>query len=225
MKYDKDAEEARKIYNIYGDYFVKMEDRKKERKHLSEIILSMLGNIKGKKILDAGCGAGRECKVLAKKGAKVIGIDVSDRMIALAKERCKKLNVKFFVGDMGKTKFKENYFDMIITIFATMYKKNLKKLFREFKRILKKNGVLLIVVSHPIRKMIKYTKNYFERGKHWEIHDGIKFFNYYWTMEDYINTLISQGFIITEMREPKLKFENYKENFYPHYLILKAKVK
>jgi hypothetical protein len=69
--------------------------------------------------------------------------------------------------------------------------------------------------------MIKYTNNYFDSGKHWESFKGIKRFSYYRTMEEYINTIISEEFVLEEIREPKPKVKNSRESFYPHYLILK----
>lgn len=123
MKYNKDAEEFKKIFNEHGENYAKMKERDINRKYLSKIILSILGEVKNKKVLDAGCGAGDGCRMLAKKGAKVTGIDISEKMISLAKERCKSLNVKFYIGDMEKTKFKKKDFDIVIAIFSVMYKK------------------------------------------------------------------------------------------------------
>ena len=86
---DEDAKEARKIYNTYGKFFVEREEKNPDRKRISEIIISMINNSREKKILDAGCGTGKECELLAKRGAKVVGIDVSEFMIKLAERNAK----------------------------------------------------------------------------------------------------------------------------------------
>jgi ubiquinone/menaquinone biosynthesis C-methylase UbiE len=220
---DEDVKQARELYDKYGDLFERLEENDLNRRSLSKILHSMIGDIKGKKILDVGCGAGRDCKIMAEKGAKVIGIDVSPKMIALAQEKCKGLDVEFYLRDMERTGFPNEEFDIITAIFSVSYKKSLKKVLREFYRILKKNGEVFIVVSHPIRKMIKYTHNYFESGKHWENFKNIKRFGYYRTMEEYINSIISEGFVVREIREPKPKFKNPEENFYPHHLLLRIR--
>ncbi|MEM5772983.1 MAG: methyltransferase domain-containing protein, partial [Candidatus Aenigmatarchaeota archaeon] len=123
-------------------------------------------------------------------------------------------------GDMERTKFKNNSFDIIIAINSVTYKKNLKSVLKEFRRILKKDGEVFIVVPHPVRKMIKYTSNYFESGKHWENYKGIKWFNYYRTLEEYINTAISCGFKIKGIYEPKPAIRD-KFFYYPTFLIMK----
>lgn len=214
---DSDAREARKIYNLYGKDFVEKDEKNKDKKKVSSLVLSYLKNVKGKKILDAGCGAGRECEILAKKGAKVFGIDVSEFMLKIAKKRCKELGVKFFQRDMEKTGFSDESFDFVLAILSVQYKRNIKKVFNEFCRILKNRGKVLIVIPHPIKKMIEYTKNYFERGLHWERHGEIKYFNYYWTLEDYFNAILP-FFRIEEMRE----IGSFEEKNYPHFLLIKA---
>ncbi len=218
--FNKDAEEARRIYDIYGEYFVQIEEHNPNRKQLSKILSSMIEDVKGKKILDAGCGAGNDSEILAERGARVVGIDVSHKMIEMARKRCKNFRVDFYIEDMERTRFQDKEFDILIAVFSILYKKNLKKVIEEFKRILKDEGELYLVVSHPISKMIKHTKNYFDTGKHWKFFEKIKFFNYHRTMEEYINTLTSQGFVIKEIREPKPVTTS--ENFFPHYLIIKS---
>lgn len=107
-----------------------------------------------------------------------------------------------------------------------MYKKNLDSVLKEFNRILKKTGFILIVVPHPVRKMIKYNKmNYFVRGKRFEIWRGNKRFNYYRLFEDYINSIVNAKLKIEKLLEPKPPKETHKtpdyEISHPHYVILK----
>ncbi|MCS7106455.1 MAG: class I SAM-dependent methyltransferase, partial [Candidatus Aenigmarchaeota archaeon] len=198
--FDKDALEARKIYDKYGKYFIALEEKNEDRINVSRIVISLLGEVKGKKILDAGCGGGKDCLLMARKGAKVVGIDISPRMIEIARQRCNS-QVEFYVRDMQNTDFLEGEFDVIVSLFSLMYKKNLSLVFKEFRRILKKGGELILAVPHPIWKMMRYTKNYFFRGKRYELHGKMKLFNYYRTTEDYINTLVSSGFVLKEVKE------------------------
>jgi SAM-dependent methyltransferase len=71
-------------------------------------------------ILDVGCGTGRHCFELARRGYRVTGIDVSPGMIEIAKEKCssEELEVKFYCKDMRELDFHEN-FDAAYILFTT----------------------------------------------------------------------------------------------------------
>ncbi|MBL7160474.1 MAG: class I SAM-dependent methyltransferase [Candidatus Aenigmarchaeota archaeon] len=184
---------------------------------------SLMGNIKNKKMLFAGCGNGHECETAARENAIVTGIDVSDKEILFAKKNIK--DAKFLVMDFEKTVFKKNSFDIIVSIFSIMYKKNLISVLKEWRRILKADGFVIIVVPHPVRKMIAYNNmNYFVRGKRWENWKGIKRFNYYRLFEDYVDCFVGSKFKIAKLLEPKLnknEIENEIDIKHPNFLIFK----
>lgn len=238
-----DRDDARRIYNRFAEIFVKGQAAYEDRKIVSDALKDLLKDVRDKKILDAGCGAGFESRFLAKKGAKVIGIDISEKMIQIAEENCKGLNAKFLVQDFEKTNFEDNGFDIIISVYSIQYKKNLQKVLKEFYRLLKNNGEVILVVPHPIRKMIKYNEfNYFLTGKQWETKKWprkklrYKRFGYYRTLEQYFNSIATSNFKIVKIIEPKpVKPKVVKEEltvhgikfpetlWYPYTLILKLK--
>ncbi len=73
-------------------------------------------DFKNKRVLDSGCGAGVMLIPLAKKGAIMSGIDLSEYAINKGIEHCKKINIKaeLKVGDVKNIPFKDNYFDITI---------------------------------------------------------------------------------------------------------------
>ena len=74
-------------------------------------ILSILGDVEGKHILDAGCGNGYLCRILSKRGATVTGVDVSEKTIELAKttESEETRGIKYYVRSLGDLSiFKKN---------------------------------------------------------------------------------------------------------------------
>ena len=220
----QDSKLAKELYNKqFGKYSKKQAEYKVVRDSRKKIY-SILGNIKNKKILFAGCGDGFECILAVKKGAKVVGIDISEKGIELARENCSE--AKFLVMDFEKTGFKNNSFDIVISILAVMYKKNLSAVLKEFKRILKGKGFILLAVPHPIRKMVKYNKmNYFVKGKKWETWRGTKRFNYYRLFEDYFDSFFNSKLRVIKLTEPKPIKENKRtpiiEINHPHFLIFK----
>ena len=213
----KDEAAARKIYEKYGSKYDTEIGKGPNVRRVRSKILTLLGSARGKKILDAGCGSGILCKQIADRDGRIFGIDISPRMIELAKKKCKKCEFK--IGDFERTGFKAASFDAVVSINAIVYKKKLDGTLREFKRIIKRKGQIVLAVPHPMRKMLKYshTKDYFDTGKHWEIWKGIRRFNYYWTIEDYVEAFRRNGLIIDRLIEPR------SESKYPHFLIFQLR--
>jgi toxoflavin synthase len=79
--------------------------------------LSLIGDVKGKKVLDVACGEGRFTRILRKAGAQeVVGIDISDRMIESARqqEARQPLGIEYRVEDV-RTLVAQPYFDLVVS--------------------------------------------------------------------------------------------------------------
>jgi len=117
-------------------------------------VLKLTRNLKGKKVLDVGCGSGVFMLEFIKRGAEVIGIDYSQKMLDLAK---KELN--FYKADKKKYKlvlanaiclpFRDDSFDLVLATGLTDYMTDNDdlKFIKEATRVLKKDGSL--IVSFP----------------------------------------------------------------------------
>ncbi|MEO0093805.1 MAG: class I SAM-dependent methyltransferase [candidate division WOR-3 bacterium] len=115
-------------------------------------MFAILGNIKGKKVLDLACGEGYNTRILARKGAKVIGIDFAQKLIDYAKEQeaKDKLGINYYVCDASNLAiFKNNTFDIVTCFMALQDIENYQKAIKEVFRVLKKNGRFVFVISHP----------------------------------------------------------------------------
>jgi ubiquinone/menaquinone biosynthesis C-methylase UbiE len=101
--------------------------------------------IKGKIILDFGCGDGAEAeRFLSMKAGKVVGVDPSREMIRLAKKRM--LANATFIKSNGKTlRLNSNQFDLVYSRFVLHYIKNLEAPFIEIAKLLKKGGYFLAI--------------------------------------------------------------------------------
>ncbi len=102
------------------------------------------------RILDAGCGTGTLLIEIRKKIGKkceLIGIDPSEKLIKVARNKSKNLNIKFKEGLIENIKFKNNYFDTVLStlVFHHLPTELKKKGLKEIKRVLKPKGRLLIV--------------------------------------------------------------------------------
>ena len=127
------------------------------------MMLSMLPNIEGKRVLLLGCGTAEESEMLSKYNPeKITGIDISEKSIAIAKESYP--NCNFNVGDMLNLPFNEKEFDFIFSSLAITHVEDKDKVFKELYRVLDDNGQVLFSVGHPMRfatEKINYNGNNF----------------------------------------------------------------
>ncbi len=101
----------------------------------------------GCRILDAGCGTGVIARILVDNGFQVTGIDLSQKMVDIAKDRTPE--AQFIVGDMTALDFDDASFDGIVSTYALFHVPRTKhmSLFRDFHRILKKGGLILFSIG------------------------------------------------------------------------------
>ena len=116
-----------------------------------ENILKILDEIdlKGKRILDLGCGDGYYSIYLNKRGAEVVGVDLSSNMVKLAKKNAKKhgLEIPFYETNGNTLNFGDECFDMVLTVVVLQHvigERKLNKSIEEIKRVLTKNGHIII---------------------------------------------------------------------------------
>jgi SAM-dependent methyltransferase len=169
----------------------------------------LLGDIKGKKVLDFGCGTGIYVKVLVKKGAKVKGFDISEDMLVIAKEENPQLDLRR--GSGYEIPFKEK-FDIVLASLVVHYLKDWDKMFQEISRVLKKGGYFVFSTGNPVMESVKKMKkrkqevNYFcdmITSVPWKDNEGkdMRMFYYHKTYEKIIRTIIKNGFEIVDYRD------------------------
>src|SRR3989344_1770032 len=172
----------------------------------------LLGNLKGKNILEIGCG-GAQCGIaMAKQGAKVIGIDISEEQLRFAKELAKKnkVRIQLYNGNIKKLpQIKSNSQDIVFSAFALHYVDDLHSCFKDVYSVLKKNGLFVFSLGHPIystanSKTLKIENSYFDIGKRtFVFSDPTKKFVYYKrNVGDLHNTLVENGFFVEKIIEP-----------------------
>jgi len=123
-------------------------------------IIKFLEKQKGK-VLDLGSGAGRH--LIKIKNTKMYLVDFSKEMIKLAKHKAKKKNIKaeFFVSELKKLPFKDNFFDSAICISALHCvegKENREKTIKELFRVLKPGAQAEIGVWNKNSKRFKNSQ-------------------------------------------------------------------
>jgi 2-polyprenyl-3-methyl-5-hydroxy-6-metoxy-1,4-benzoquinol methylase len=138
----------------------------RERNNPDERSEETLKLIEGNKILDVGCAGGGISKMLAERGFNVHAIDVLKESIEVAKEFSNSPKITYEVRDILKEPFPEESFDGIVFLETIEHVENPAMFFREFHRILKNNGHL--VVSTPNATSLKnvlYALSYRRKSK------------------------------------------------------------
>ena len=106
---------------------------------------SSIPNLKGKKVLDVGCGTGRWSKLLIKKGGDVLGIDSSKDMLKVA-NKVEKLKTKYM--DARKINLPANSFDLVFSSMMLTHLKDYKKAIEQMIKVLKPGGILIVSDLH-----------------------------------------------------------------------------
>jgi 2-polyprenyl-3-methyl-5-hydroxy-6-metoxy-1,4-benzoquinol methylase len=114
-------------------------------------LMTAIGPAEGLTILDAGCGEGYLSRVLAKAGAIVTGIDLSDSLVAAAKKLnfANGLPVKFDTGSLYDLPYKDDAFDLVVCNHAINDLQEPAIAIREFARVLRLGGRLIVLMLHP----------------------------------------------------------------------------
>jgi ubiquinone biosynthesis O-methyltransferase len=111
-----------------------------------QLILELLGDVGGGRVLDVGCGDGEFAVELKKRGAIVVGIDASAEMIDAAKSRSKLQNadIDFQVAMAEHLPFLAGQFDVVTAITILCFVDDAAPVFREIARVLRPGGRLVI---------------------------------------------------------------------------------
>lgn len=129
-------------------------------------------NIKNKNILDIGCGWGRGVDIIRKyTNNLVIGIDIEKEFISYAEKTYG--NNYFYVDDFLKTKLKEDSFDIILLNCSCHFFYYLDDFFINIKKILKKNGLIIISDIFTINSYDTFFNNLIKHNLIIELEEDI----------------------------------------------------
>lgn len=104
---------------------------------------------KGKTIIDVGCGDGYGSYKLYKLGYEVTGIDISDEMVLLAKEKWNETPIAFFEGDVNQLPFENKQYDSLMAINVIEWVEHVPTALREIHRVLTVGGLACIGILGP----------------------------------------------------------------------------
>ena len=179
----------------------------------------LLPDFTGKRVLDIGCGFGWHCVYAAEQGAySVLGIDISSRMLEVAREKTCFTNVEYRRIAMEDMEFPADSFDIALSSLAFHYTPDFSEVCRRIRDSLTMGGDFVFSVEHPVftasgsqewvcdsngRREYWPVDNYFFEGKRSAVFLGETVTKYHKTLATYMSALLNMGFAITGIAEPK----------------------
>ncbi|MCC6277891.1 MAG: class I SAM-dependent methyltransferase [Oligoflexia bacterium] len=182
---------------------------------VEENLGELLGAVKGQKIIELGCGTGRNLVQILNLGAQfVLGFDISDGMLARARAKLNPKFSKLLLQDMQSTwPVQDESFDVVLESLALEHLANVDFFFQEAHRVLKPGGKALLFEIHPI---------FHRQGKaaHYDDENGTKsqLPSFHHSVEDYHQSAIQAGLKLENLWEfngreqsKSAKLELYKD--------------
>ncbi len=235
---------TKRMYDKYGAEYQKSRDLNVPERSFNEYLelpnmVKAVGNIKAKKLLDIGCGAGIHLREYAKKGARVYGMDISKTMLDLAANNCPEAELK--LGSLFKLPFSKSFFDVVTASLCVDYVDDLDKVFRQVHKVLKKNGLFFYSNESPVNmareryeddsvlikglgvfKDKKSGKSVFlgnawkEKLCEWDMIPGMKMKTYRKTFQTQLHALVNAGFELLDFIDcrPVPAFKKYNPEGY-----------
>ena len=132
---------------------------------MSDRFISLLP--KNAYILDVGCGSGRDAQVFISHGCRVIGIDLSEKMVKFAQNNVK--DAEFQVMDLRQLSFNDNYFDGLWASASYLHikKGEIEAALHEALRVIKLNGIMYLSVKEGTGETCEVDKRYGNYEKFW----------------------------------------------------------
>ena len=224
-------------YEILAEPYSKLVDTKFENAYIERpATLSLLPNVDGRKVLDAGCGPGSYSEWLVEHGAKVVAIDVSPKMVELARKRLPG-SVEVHLANLeDPLDYLENgTFDIVLASLVLDSIEDWDNLFREFHRILSSDRQFVFSVCHPFTEfLLRSEGRYFDTElveAEWSgFGPCVIMPSYRRPLVEMIDSLAGAGFILERILEPtpipdskqidSRRYEKYHKN--PSFLCIRA---
>jgi len=182
---------------------------------LDPLMLRLCGPVVGKRVLDLGCGDGRFCRMLAERGARCAGIDVTPEMASMAHARGPG---DYALSDAARLPFQDGTFDLVVSYITLVDIPDYRGAIAECARVLKPGGSIVVAnlgftsanafPNSGWRRDADGHREYFaldhyaEERAQWYEWRNIRIKNYHRPLSGYMNAYLVAGLTLRVFDEP-----------------------
>ncbi len=238
------------VANWYHEHVSESDDTYHE-KVIKPNLLRVLGEVKGKRVLDVACGQGFFSRALNDAGAQVTGADIAPELIAIAK-KLGPASIRYLIAPATRMPLPDESFDAAVCVLALQNIKDLSGTLAQVAHLLKKGGAFVIVLNHPAFRIPRNSQwgfdpdaavqfrrvdTYLSESSYTiQMHPGsdpsATTLSYHRPLQLYMKELAKHGFVLAGLEEwishrvsekgPRAEAEDRARKEFPLFLMLKA---
>lgn len=189
----------------YAEMVVKREEAGIESDPIMPQFLELVGDVSGLSVLDAGCGEGYLSRILAGRGANVIGIDLAANLIQIAQAKDPEGQIAYQVADLSQPlpAYRE-HFDLIVSHFVLNDVADYRGFVTTLGAVAKRGARLICSLNNPYSFVVRgHLTDYFDSGKAFPYRgmaaEGVKVHFYQRTLGEYLDAFLSAGFQVQRL--------------------------
>jgi SAM-dependent methyltransferase len=173
------------------------------------LLEELLGDVAGQEVLSLACGQGQDARLLAERGARVVGVDVSERMLGHARqhEQATPRGIHYELGDAQSLEgFSDDSFDGVACHMALMDIPKLEPTIFSVARVLREGGWFVFSIVHPCyRGHVENVADYLSDSRYEKRVPpaALPDHAYHRPVSTYLNTLAQAGLPITRVVEQR----------------------
>ncbi len=185
---------TQQAYNKWSETYDEVVNRTRDLE--GKVFRKLLSDIIGERVLEVGCGTGKNTSFLVENSKNICAIDLSEQMLAKARSKIISGQVKFIQADINqKWKFSNEKFDLITFSLVLEHIEDLDHIFRETSQILNEEGLVYVGELHPF-KQYSGSKARFETENGIQV---VKCFDHH--ISDFIESAIKAGLKLVKLEE------------------------
>ncbi|ACL64665.1 Methyltransferase type 11 [Anaeromyxobacter dehalogenans 2CP-1] len=180
---------------------------------------SLLPDLRGKRVLDLGCGFGWHCRHACEQGARsVVGVDLSEKMLERARALGSDARLTYVRSAIEDVELAPATFDVVISSLALHYVADLAKVLANVRACLRPGGALVFSVEHPIftaRAEQDWCLGPDGERRHWPVDGyqdegprttrwmGAAVVKHHRTVATWVDSVLDAGFRLERLVEPE----------------------